>query len=88
MVFNIVSGLDFAKLIVSKINLGLMWIANFVGTKANIDPINIYYILVIAISLYVSRKIMLVIYASGEKGRTEIWLIIAAVIGGLLYFLK
>lgn len=73
------------KLGIAKINTGLMWLANFLGNWAKIDPANIHLILIIILALYSSRKIMLLIYASGEEGRTTTWLLIA---GGIFLALK
>ena len=80
--------LDIIKLGVNKINEILLWLAGFLGNWAKIDPTNIHLILLIALSLWASRRIMMFIYASAEEGRTTTWLIIAGGIFGLLYFLK
>jgi len=88
MAFDIKQLLDLLKLGVSKLNAILLWIAGFLANWMKVDVNNIHLILIIALSLWASRRLMLFIYSSGEEGRTEIWLIIAAVIFGVLYFLK
>ena len=80
--------LDIVKLIVSKINWVLMLLATQIATLAKLDVNNVYLILIIISALYISRKFMLLIYASGEEGRTTTWLAIAGGIFGVLYFLK
>jgi len=82
---NAKSILDIIKLGIDKINAILLWLATFLGTWAKIDPVNIHLILIIALSLWASRKIMMLIYSSAEEGRTTTWLIIA---GGIFFSIE
>ena len=75
----------------SAVHTGLEWfrtkfvmsIAEFIATKATVPVENIYYIILIIISLYIGSKIFFTFYTSLEKR----WIIFLAIAGGIFAIL-
>lgn len=64
----------------------LMWIAEKIADFAQLQSDNVYFIMLIIISIWLGRKIFMIWFTTSE-GRWTYWLIISAIIFAILKFL-
>jgi len=64
----------------------IMWVAELISRNFDFPVDNVYTIILVLISLFVGKKLFNLFYSSSE-GRNWIWIVISAIIFGILKFI-